>query len=215
MSHFAELDELVRTRIQSLAHLQNLHTGNAFYFDTVRMTSDVLAQTYDNPISAKRCWQYKYLGLSVGGLLVIISPFEFVKALNVLLLEYENETEAKQVNVSQNLFRRKKIHSQDLSNVSTTFLETGVYEYLETPDIPFELDYCQVFMSLCDALVAAYNKLIDGTEEVCSEGYLNAAKRFDGLVKKIISNVYKDLENASVSLMREELASLMDGKQNQ
>ncbi|KAJ3070069.1 hypothetical protein HDU98_006903 [Podochytrium sp. JEL0797] len=213
MDHFAQLDELVRTRIQTLSHLQLLHTGNAFYFDTVRMTSDVLAQTYDNAVSAKRCWQYKYLGLSVGGLLVIMSPIEFVKALNVLLLEYENETEAKQVNI--NLFRRKRqVESHDFSNVSSTFHETGVYEYLETPDIPFDLDYCHVFMSLCDALIAAYNKLIDGTEDVCSQGYLDAVKRFDGLVKKIISNVYKDMENASVSVMREELDLFIEGKQS-
>ncbi|KAI9341356.1 hypothetical protein BDR26DRAFT_860292 [Obelidium mucronatum] len=207
MSYFQELDQLVDTRIKTLAHLQHLHTGTAFYFDTVRMTSDVLLQAYDNPVATRRCWQYKYLGLSVG-------RASFCEGTNVLLLEYENETEAKQVNVTQNLFRRKRqIGSQDLSNVSTTFLETGVYEYLETPDIPFDLDYCHVFMSLCDALIAAYNKLIDGTEDICSQGYLDAVKRFDGLIKKIIVNVYKDLENASVSVMKDELALFCEGKQ--
>jgi hypothetical protein len=34
--------------------------------------------------------------MSVGALLVISSPIEFAKAINVLMLEYENETEAKQ-----------------------------------------------------------------------------------------------------------------------
>ncbi|KAJ3013558.1 UNVERIFIED_CONTAM: hypothetical protein HDU68_000632 [Siphonaria sp. JEL0065] len=157
MDYFQQLDELVRTRIQTLAHLQHLHTGTGFYFDTVRLTSDVL---------------------------------------------------------TQNLFKkRRQIESQDLSNVSTTFLETGVYQYLETPDIPFDLDYCHVFMSLCDALIAAYNKLIDGTEDVCGQGYLDAAKRFDALIKKIIVNVFKDLESASVAVMKDELALFVEGKQ--
>ncbi|KAJ3092547.1 hypothetical protein HK100_006916 [Physocladia obscura] len=182
-NEYATLDTLVRTRIQTLAHLQYLHTGAAYYFETVRLSSD--AQEYDTPVARKRCWQYKYLGLSVGALLVVMSPVEFVKALNVLILEYENETEAKQVAIKpSDLFRkRRQIHSQDLSNVSTTFLETGVYQYLETPDIPFDLDYCHVFMSLCDALIAAYNKLIDGTEDVCGPGYLQASLRFDILIK--------------------------------
>ncbi|KAJ3232898.1 hypothetical protein HDU78_006806 [Chytriomyces hyalinus] len=213
MSHYEQLDNLVQTRVKTLAHLQHMHSGTAFYLDTVRVTPDLLADAYDNAVSAKRCWQYKYLGLSVGGLLVIANPVEFVKALNVLLLEYENETEAKRVVIPTDLFRRRQVQPNDLSNVTATFLETGVYQYLETPDLPFDLDYSQVFMSLCDALIAAYNKLIDGTEDVCGQGYLDASKRFDALIKKIIANVYKDLENMSVMVMRNELAMFLDGKQ--
>ncbi|KAI8610606.1 hypothetical protein BC830DRAFT_1144945 [Chytriomyces sp. MP71] len=202
---FLILDTLVQNRIKTLAHLQHMHSGTAFYLNSIRLTSDVLAQAYDNAVSAKRCWQYKYLGLSVGALLVVMNPVEFVKALNVLLLEYENETEAKRVLISNNIFRRRQVHSQDLSNVSSTFLETGVYQYLETPDFPFELEYSSVFMSLCDALIAAYNKLIDGTEDVCGQAYLDAARRFDSLIKKIIGIVFKDLELLSLSLLVEEM----------
>ncbi|KAJ3192435.1 hypothetical protein HDU82_003210 [Entophlyctis luteolus] len=206
------LDSLVRTRIHTLAHLQYLHTGTAYYFDTVRLSSDLLAQTYDNAISGRRCWQYKYLGLSVGALLVVISPVDFVKAINVLILEYENETEAKKNPVS--IFKKRPpVDEHDLTNVTSSFVDTGVYEFLETPDIPFELDYSQVFMSLCDALIAAYNKLIDGTEDVCGAAYLAACRRFDDLVKKIISNVYKDLEKACVAVVRDELGLFMEGRQ--
>ena len=51
---------------------------------------------YDNRPSRKRSWQWFYLGMSIGTLLMITDPVDFLRALNTLWLEYENETESKQ-----------------------------------------------------------------------------------------------------------------------
>lgn len=41
-----------------------------------------------------------------------------------------------------------------------------VYENLLTPEVPFELDYCEVVFSLCDVMCRIYAKLL---EEVGNE----------------------------------------------
>ncbi|KAJ3309406.1 hypothetical protein HDU76_003631, partial [Blyttiomyces sp. JEL0837] len=98
---------------------------------TVIITSDSLAALYDTKPAKKRSWQWFYLGMSIGSLLVISNPVDFVKAVNVLLLEYENETESKQ---RRQIFTVKKPNPDELA-VQSNFLETGVYTYLETPNL--------------------------------------------------------------------------------
>ncbi|KAJ3414007.1 hypothetical protein HDV05_007214 [Chytridiales sp. JEL 0842] len=201
-----ELGELVSRRITSLTYLRRLHDGSAHYMSTVLVSSDVLASLYDTKPGRKRSWQWFYLGMSIGALLVIADPLEFVKALNVLMLEYENETEAKQ-RLNRNLFNRKRSNSQEA--VQANFLETGVYSYLQTPNLPFEVDYVHTFLALCDVLITAYAKFVDNTEDLISNPlFMESIGKVDSKVKKIIQTSFKDLEVLSKTLYSAELSTL-------
>ncbi|KAJ3095014.1 hypothetical protein HDU97_007345 [Phlyctochytrium planicorne] len=181
-SPYLKLKDLVQKRSASLAYIRRLHNGTSFYLSTVLLTSEDLASLYDTKPAQKRSWQWFYLGLSVGGLLPISNPLDFVRAMNVLMLEYENETESKQ-RIAPMFSRRQKSSGDDLMG-QPTFLETGVYTYFETPNLPFDVDFVQSLYAFCDVMIAAYSKFIDDTEDVCNGAFVDAILRVDARIKE-------------------------------
>ncbi|KAI9355332.1 hypothetical protein DFJ73DRAFT_825179 [Zopfochytrium polystomum] len=200
---YQTLDELVGRRCQTLAYQKRLHSGRAFYMSTALISSDALVTLYDTKAAKKRTWQWFYLGLSIGALLPLQDPIEFIKSMNALILEYENETEAKQR--GKPIFQSKP---KGGAGAATNFLETGVYTYFETPHLPFELDYGYTFQALCDVLISMYGKFVNNTEMVCNQTYMDAVMKVDAKVKKIITIVQKDLDSLARVEVKAEIASL-------
>ncbi|KAJ1540750.1 hypothetical protein HK405_011120, partial [Cladochytrium tenue] len=161
------------------------------------------ALLYDTKAAHKRTWQWFYLGLSIGGLLPVADPVQFLRSLSDLMLEYENETESKQH--IKPLFQARPKQGAD----RPSFMETGVYAYLETPELPFEPDYCHTFQALCDVLISMYGKFVNNTEGVCTQAFLDGVIKVDARIKKIIILVQKDLDSLAKSEIKAEMASLL------
>jgi hypothetical protein len=91
---------------------------------------------YDNKPSKKRAWQFYYLGLSIGNLLTTESTTEFIRALSVLLVEFENETESndRRINPFANIGMDKKQEDELMVQARENYAQTGQYTYFLTPD---------------------------------------------------------------------------------
>ncbi|KAJ3211702.1 hypothetical protein HDU67_004340 [Dinochytrium kinnereticum] len=125
--------------------------------------------------------------------------------MNVLMMEYENETESKQRLVPM-FSRRGKSVADDLIG-QPTFMETGVYTYFETPNLPFDVDFVQSLFAFCDVMIAAYSKFLDSTEDICNAAFVDAILRVDTRVKKIIVTILKGLDELARSLAKAQLSS--------
>jgi hypothetical protein len=66
---------------------------------------------------------------------------------------------------SSSLAKNGLIGSDILSPSLYKFDNTIVYEHLNITHVPFDLDYIEVFMGLCDALISLYDKFL------CDECY--------------------------------------------
>lgn len=104
------------------------------------------------------------------------------------------------------------------------FNSTVVYEYLQQPHIPFELNYVEVLSALCDALSKLYDKFLN---EDCYRSfipiYLTASLiiydsnpivyetiiRLDGRVKHhCVNMIAKELTEAAYAKVKAEVNSL-------
>ncbi|KAI8838351.1 hypothetical protein BC829DRAFT_447439 [Chytridium lagenaria] len=138
--------------------------------------------------------------LSVGGLLPISNPIDFVRAMNVLMLEYENETESKQRMAP--MFHRRQKSTDDLFG-QATFMETGgIYLLLRHQTWPFDVDFIQSLFAFCDVMIAAYSKFLDNSEDVCNNAFVEAILRIDVRVKKILILILKGLDELARSTAR-------------
>jgi hypothetical protein len=86
--------------------------------------------------------------------------------------------------------------------------------YLKTPFIPFELDYSEVVIILCETLVQVYNKIIALVVEQDQHFPLPSAAdeiflKVDGLVRKIVvTPLMTAFESYCRTQIRSELENL-------
>ncbi|CAI2174932.1 3225_t:CDS:2 [Funneliformis geosporum] len=167
------LYELVQKRITTFTYLKQAHEGRIHWFNTVCLT----------PI------------------LDITNPQDYVKALNVMLQEFEYHTNEHAKQKMKMFFRKSKI----VKDEDTSFQENGEYTYLFVPNIPFDLDYFQTFYTLCDILVDVYNKLLEGTATTLTASFTESVLKVDGKFKKIIALVAKEIDTLARNTIKEEL----------
>eukprot|EP00158_Paraphelidium_tribonemae_P002401 Partr_v1_DN25334_c0_g1_i2_m21612 putative Conserved hypothetical protein len=154
------ISSLVSRRLRMISYIRNIHTGESFYFNTVMIAND--QQEYLSAQARKRALQWFYLGISLGPILNTRTTTGFIRALTTLVDEYEYEVSDAGRQKFVQIFRKNKAKQElraDPYNGASSFLETGTYTYLMTPNVPFELDYTEVVHSLCDVLADIYSKL--------------------------------------------------------
>ncbi|CAG8445465.1 5687_t:CDS:2 [Dentiscutata erythropus] len=91
-SSYDFLYELVQKRITTFSYLKRVHEGRIHWFNTVCLSKEDLGSMYENSRMKKRTGNFFILGCSLASILDISNPQDYVKALNVMLQEFEYHT---------------------------------------------------------------------------------------------------------------------------
>ncbi|CAG8522755.1 11577_t:CDS:2, partial [Acaulospora colombiana] len=200
-SSYDSLYELVQKRISTFTYLKQVHEGKVHWFNTVCLSKEDLGMVYENLRMKKRTGNFFILGASLAPILDITNSQDYVKALSVMLQEFEYHTTEHSKQKMKMFFRKSKIVKDD----DASFQESGEYTYLFVPNVPSELDYFQTFYTLCDILVEVYNKLLTGTTHTLTTSFIESVQKVDGKFKKIIALIAKEIDTLSRSTIKDEL----------
>ncbi|KAL9544894.1 hypothetical protein MBANPS3_007398 [Mucor bainieri] len=194
------LAELVSKRVATIKYIRKAHEGTTHWFNTILLTRDNLTSMYPNSKMIKRTNHFYALGLSLGAILDITNPVDYIKALSQIMTEFERHTSDDSKQKMKNIFRKAK--SKDESALDNT----GDYGYLIIPHIPFEMDYFETFFTLIDIMAEAYYKLLVGTEgPICTQAYFELVLKCDGKFKKIVTMITKELDLLARNAIKDEL----------
>ncbi|KAI8389425.1 hypothetical protein BD560DRAFT_381580 [Blakeslea trispora] len=195
------LSELVSKRVATFNYIRKTHEGTTHWFNTILLTRESLVTMYPNSKMTRRTFNFYALGLSLGAILEITNPVDYIKALNQIMSEFERYTNDDSNKKMKNIFRKAK------SKDENSFLEnTGDYDYLMIPHIPFEMDYFETFFTLIDIMAEAYHKLLVGTEgPICTQSFFDMVLKCDAKFKKIVTMITKELDVLARSAIKEEL----------
>ncbi|KAJ5320491.1 hypothetical protein N7508_000774 [Penicillium antarcticum] len=89
---YQQIHEMAAKRISTLDYLRKAHEGRVYWFNTVHFSRADIARLpyFEARKLSRRAINYLLLGLSLPPILDVNStPFEYLKALNALLLEFE------------------------------------------------------------------------------------------------------------------------------
>ncbi|KAL2000423.1 hypothetical protein VTN02DRAFT_3090 [Thermoascus thermophilus] len=89
---YQHIHDMASKRISTLDYLRKAHEGRVYWFNTVHFSkNDLTKMPYFDPRKlSRRAVNYLLLGLSLPPILDVNStPFEYLRALNALLLEFE------------------------------------------------------------------------------------------------------------------------------
>jgi len=81
-------------------------------------------------------------------------------------------------------------------------IQASHYVYFQTPSVPCQLDYCQVFISLCDVLILCYTKMLDSSNE-------DLVNIDQALQSSVFEPVSDDLTTIATTLSKTQLHSLV------
>ncbi|KAG1473513.1 hypothetical protein G6F56_000915 [Rhizopus delemar] len=87
------LSELVSKRVATIKYIRKAHEGNTHWFNTILLATENLQTMYSNSKMVKRTYNFYALGLSLGAILDITNPLDYIKALNQIMNEFERHTD--------------------------------------------------------------------------------------------------------------------------
>ncbi|KAJ1804559.1 hypothetical protein LPJ56_006707, partial [Coemansia sp. RSA 2599] len=136
-------------------------TKRRAYFNTLLFDPDDLRGMFNSIRLRKRTRAYFMLGASLGPILAISNPSDYIKALGILINEYDTYmTESGNKTKKRHFFRKSKGTEEHGSSMQNGY-ELGNFSYLDTHTPPFDLDFLQVFDTFCQITVIMYTKLAD------------------------------------------------------
>ncbi|KAJ1728074.1 hypothetical protein H4S06_000849 [Coemansia sp. BCRC 34490] len=176
------------------------------YFNTLIFDADDLQGMFNSIRLRKRTRAYFMLGASLGPILAISNPSDYIKALGILINEYDAYmSEAGSKTKKRHFFRKSKGNEEHGSSIQASY-EQGNFSYLDTHSPPFDLDFLQVFDTFCQITVIMYTKLADSlmSISITQAAFDNIAK-IDGRFKKMIGVVTKELDELVKNAVTKEL----------
>ncbi|KAG9073135.1 hypothetical protein KI688_000922 [Linnemannia hyalina] len=188
--------DLVTKRSATWRYLQRVHQGGMVLYNTAVLSEVDLRQgyPYNDEKMQRRTMQYFILGSSLATILEIPGQADCLKALQVVVQEYD-------------YFIASESKSKMALLEGKSFEETGEYSQLDVRPLPFQLDYIITFASLCDMIAQVYEKL-SGHENIWNMQTLDLFQRVDNRFKKILATVSKELEVMARDVMVDELNSM-------
>ncbi|KAG0305002.1 hypothetical protein BGZ98_004720 [Dissophora globulifera] len=142
--HQDSVPVVIVKRCATWRYMQRIHQGGMVLYNTAMLSEMDLRRGYSDEKTQRRAMQYFLLGTSLATILEIPSPIDCLKALNLVVQEYDyftTESRSKMATTS----RRNVL---DVKSIE----ETGEYSLLEVRQLPFNLDYVITFTSLCDMI---------------------------------------------------------------
>ncbi|KAK9244784.1 hypothetical protein V1506DRAFT_540321 [Lipomyces tetrasporus] len=197
--------ELSMKRISALQLIKETCENEVYFLNVMLLTNKDVSTIFDKRRYAKRAANFYYLGISLSNLLEWADWSDYMKTFDALLHEYETYVES--------LDQRQSKGIMFWSSKSRNQQPEVEYVHLMTPFVPFDLDYSEVVIMLCETLVQLYNKILALAVEQDEHFPLPSVPgeiflRVDGLVRKI---VVTPLINAYESYCRTQIQSELDG----
>ncbi|PIA17554.1 hypothetical protein COEREDRAFT_86161 [Coemansia reversa NRRL 1564] len=220
--------ELINKRIVTFRHLRNAmalplefntenHSANdgskaiqrRAYFNVLLFDPDDLQGMFNSIRLRKRTRVYFMLGSSLGPILAISNPTDYIKALGILVSEYDSYMSESGSKTKKRHFFRKSKGGEEHSATAQSGYELGNFSYLDTHTPPFDLDFLQVFDTFCQITVIMYTKLADSllSISITQTAFDNIAK-IDSRFKKMINVVTKELDELVKNEITKELRLL-------
>ncbi|KAL7748887.1 hypothetical protein RI367_005800 [Sorochytrium milnesiophthora] len=235
-----DLDDFRRRasdRISLLTHARAMLSGTYGSSGTAAVASETGAQSnvvsrdtmmaeYDaSTLGKKRALPMYWLGVSLGNILDIGDPLDFVRAVALLMYEFENETrdEKRSTTFVPSSFTptvllpvsipKLQITSQngggdggsgpasaeDPLNISFAFKQSGTYTYLETPSLPFEPSASVVLYTLSDVVQDVYTRVANVLEDDRHQGHLKSllaiVSKIDSKLQRVVGSAARDVAN--------------------
>ncbi|KAJ2382174.1 hypothetical protein GGI23_007422, partial [Coemansia sp. RSA 2559] len=176
------------------------------YFNTLLFDADDLRGMFNSIRLRKRTRAYFMLGASLGPILAISNPSDYIKALGILINEYDAYmAESGSKTKKRHFFRKSKGGEEHGSSIQASY-EQGNFSYLDTHSPPFDLDFLQVFDTFCQITIIMYTKLADSlmSVSITQAAFDNIAK-IDSRFKKMIGVVTKELDELVKNAVTKEL----------
>ena len=189
--------------------------------NTILLTSNDVQGLIGNHVPKQRVESFFSLGISVSKIVSLNAGVPIVRAFSQLMEEWEYVHSGTAMQGVKFVMAKNStcIYPQmspieglaDLARPSVyKFNNAVVYEHLQLPRIPYELDYAEVFIGLCGELSRLYEKLIH--EECYSNQMIyDTIVRLDTRVKQqILTLVAKEVNDACSRKMKGGTRSLRE-----
>ncbi|KAJ2789388.1 hypothetical protein H4R21_006751, partial [Coemansia helicoidea] len=176
------------------------------YFNAVVFDADDLQGMFNSIRLRKRTRAYFMLGVSLGPIMAISNPPDYIMALGILISEYDTYMADSASKTKKRNFFRKSKGGEEHGSSSQGGYEQGSFSYLDTHIPPFDLDFLQVFDTFCQITVIMYTKLADmlAAMHLTQAAFDNIGK-IDSRFKKIIGVVTKELDELVKNSITNEL----------
>eukprot|EP01064_Diplonema_japonicum_P002685 TRINITY_DN11715_c1_g1_i1.p1 TRINITY_DN11715_c1_g1~~TRINITY_DN11715_c1_g1_i1.p1 ORF type:complete len:299 (+),score=51.01 TRINITY_DN11715_c1_g1_i1:42-938(+) len=224
----ALLEHSTKKRVENLEYLKTIFESESeegvLWMNCVRIRQRDLDTHFDeeNRIVKGKLASWFGLGLSLSGVLEIPVGVQFVKAVEVLLQEYEYQYSSHMERFISG-FRGSNSSSGEPAITSPTspdivppnlpqlFAKTGTsskpgpsYRFLSIPAIPMKLNHREVILCLCTSVVFVYRKFLDSgcmEDKSCLKKILNIDKKlkhhFFGLLSREIEKLAETIVRKS------------------
>ncbi|KAJ1803473.1 hypothetical protein LPJ77_005236 [Coemansia sp. RSA 2523] len=176
------------------------------YFNALMFDPDDLRGMFNSIRLRRRTRTYFMLGASLGPILAISNPADYIKALGILINEYDTFMAESGNKTKKRHFFRKSKGGEEHGSASQGSYEQSNFSYLDTHTPPFDLDFLQVFDTFCQITVIMYTKLADSLLSIAitQSAFDNIAK-IDSQFKKVIGTVTKELDELIKNAITKEL----------
>nr|CAG8483128.1 8103_t:CDS:2 [Entrophospora candida]CAG8616909.1 4409_t:CDS:2 [Entrophospora candida] len=182
------LYELVQKRVTTFTYLKQVHEGRIHWLNTVCLNKEDLSIMYENMRMKKRTGNFFVLGTSLAPILDITNPQDYVKALNVMLQEFDYHT---------NEHTKQKM-SKIVKDDDTSFQDTGEYNYLFVPNIKIVALITKEIDSLARNTLKEELKSIDPMIILSNLGGGGSNSNNTGSVKSTISSTSSNSSSTTV-----------------
>ncbi|KAJ1999297.1 hypothetical protein H4R26_005122 [Coemansia thaxteri] len=185
------------------------------YFNTLLFDPEDLRGMFNSIRLRKRTRTYFMLGASLGPILAISNPADYIKALGILINEYDtymtdSGSKTKKASelcsdMTRNFFRKSK-GTDEHSSIMQASYESGIFSYLDTHTPPFDLDFLQVFDTFSQITVIMYTKMADSLLSIpITQAAFDSIAKIDSRFKKMLGVVTKELDELVKNAVTREL----------
>eukprot|EP00300_Choanocystis_sp_HF-7_P036771 c52687_g1_i1.p1 GENE.c52687_g1_i1~~c52687_g1_i1.p1 ORF type:complete len:261 (+),score=62.18 c52687_g1_i1:120-902(+) len=202
------IEYIVNKRHSNFEYLKKIHEGGAFWLNCVKIAQEDILTFYGNPATQARAEKFFILGTSVAPLLHLQNGIQYIRALAQLIEEYDYNyasTTMKSVMKIKSRADGDYVDDEDAPIRPSMIKKDNViiYQYLQTPHVPCELDYFEVLSSLCDVLTLVYRKFVDPSS--ANPSIYDVIVRIDQRIKHhVISSTSMDISRVATKIAQED-----------
>ncbi|PVU88400.1 hypothetical protein BB559_005582 [Furculomyces boomerangus] len=177
------------------------------YLGVMNFTPHQILQILSKPKLKRRAKLYYTFGVSIGNILLIENPLEFIKSLGILVEELDMHIEISNGNSVKRYFT-KMLNPTDNTSDFPDQTEPKSYTYLELLNFPFEYDLVVVFDSFCTMAISCYQKLEELVSLPSFSQQVETFERIDNRFRLIIQTVLKEADENFRSIISSEFQSI-------
>ena len=175
------LESLIEKRKNNLSYLIIVHLGETYWLNSILLNRKEITLLLEDKVQGVRGLMFYYLGLSLSLLLNKVNGYEVISSFLQLFEEWEYYFSSIPMQGMKYVLARNSSlyypsllannnnnnnNNNEINDREYQIRNIGLYKYnneiifefLQTPEIPFELNYIEVFINLCQMLISLYEK---------------------------------------------------------